>query len=182
MQHSARPLLPGLHQFTPHRFADARGYLAETYSARVLAAVGITDVFVQDNHSLSARRVLRGLHFQKPPYAQAKLVRVVTGRALDVAVDLRAHSPTFGQHSAVVLDAAIGNTLYIPAGFAHGFLALEDATTLFYKCSDYYHPEAEGALRWNDPELNIDWGGVVEPLVSEKDAAAPLLRDFVTPF
>ncbi|MBC7449626.1 MAG: dTDP-4-dehydrorhamnose 3,5-epimerase [Hymenobacteraceae bacterium] len=175
-------LIQGLFEFTPRRFADARGYFAETYSARALAAAGITDVFVQDNQSVSARGVLRGLHFQKAPHPQAKLVRVVTGRALDIAVDLRAGSPTFGQHHAVVLDAAIGNTFYIPVGFAHGFLSLEDGTTLHYKCTDYYHPETEGALRWNDPSLGIDWGGLVEPLVSEKDAAAPLLRDFVTPF
>ncbi len=175
-------LIQGLYEFTPRRFADARGYFVETYSARALAAAGITDVFVQDNQSVSARGVLRGLHFQKPPHAQAKLVRVVTGRALDVAVDLRAGSPTFGQHHAVILDAAVGNTFYIPVGFAHGFLALEDGTTLHYKCTDYYHPETEGALRWDDPALGIDWRGLVEPLVSEKDAAAPLLSEIVAPF
>ena len=179
---SPSPLIPGLYEFTPRRFADARGYFAETYSARALAAAGITDVFVQDNQSVSARGVLRGLHFQKPPHAQAKLVRVVTGRALDIAVDLRPNSPTFGQHHSVILDAAIGNTFYIPIGFAHGFLALEDNTLLFYKCTDYYHPETEGALRWNDPALNIDWGDLVEPLVSEKDAAAPLLSEVGSPF
>ncbi len=179
---SAPPPIQGLYEFTPRRFTDARGYFAETYSAQALAAVGITDVFVQDNQSLSARGVLRGLHFQKPPHAQAKLVRVVAGRALDIAVDLRAGSPTFGRHQAVILDAAIGNSYYIPVGFAHGFLALEDNTLLFYKCTDYYHPETEGALRWNDPALGLDWGTMVEPLVSEKDAVAPLLADFVTPF
>ena len=179
----ATPLLTGLYEFTPRRFADARGYFAETYSARALAQAGVTDVFVQDNQSVSARGVLRGLHFQKPPHAQAKLVRVLTGRALDIAVDLRPHSPTFGQHHALILDAALGNTFYIPIGFAHGFLALEDNTMLHYKCTDYYHPETEGALRWNDPALGIDWGALAgEPLVSEKDAAAPLLREFVTPF
>lgn len=183
--HNRRPdtLIPGLYEFTPRRFTDARGYFVETYSVRALAAAGITEVFVQDNQSVSARGVLRGLHFQKPPHAQAKLVRVIAGRALDIAVDLRAGSPTFGQHHAVILDAALGNTFYIPAGFAHGFLALEDDTMLHYKCTDYYHPETEGALRWNDPALGIDWGQLVgEPLVSEKDAAAPLLREFVTPF
>ncbi len=175
-------LIQGLYEFTPRRFADARGYFAETYSARDLAKAGIHDVFVQDNQSLSAQYVLRGLHFQKPPHAQAKLVRVVTGRALDVAVDLRRDSPTFGQHHAVILDSAIGNAFYIPVGFAHGFLSLEPDTTLFYKCTDYYHPETEGALRWNDPALNIDWGGLITPLVSDKDAIAPLLAEIESPF
>ena len=179
---SSPPLIQGLYEFTPRRFADARGYFAETYSARSLAAAGINDIFVQDNQSVSARGVLRGLHFQKPPHPQAKLVRVLTGRALDVAVDLRAGSPTFGQHQTVILDSAIGNTFYIPVGFAHGFLALEDDTMLHYKCTDYYHPETEGALRWDDPALGIDWGGLVKPLVSEKDAIAPLLHELVTPF
>jgi dTDP-4-dehydrorhamnose 3,5-epimerase len=179
---STPTLIEGLYEFTPRRFADARGYFAETYSARDMAKAGIHDVFVQDNQSLSARHVLRGLHFQRPPHAQAKLVRVVTGRAIDVAVDLRAGSPTYGQHHAVLLDAAIGNTFYIPVGFAHGFLSLEDDTMLHYKCTDYYHPASEGSLRWNDPALAISWGDLIEPLVSEKDAAAPLLSDFVTPF
>ena len=174
--------LAGLIEFTPRRFADARGYFAETYSARTLAAAGIPDAFVQDNESRSAKGVLRGLHFQRPPHAQAKLVRVVTGRVLDVTVDLRAASPTFGHHHGVILDAALGNTLYIPAGFAHGFLALEDDTLLHYKCTDYYHPEAEGAICWNDPDLGIEWGTTVTPVVSAKDAAAPRLAEVVTPF
>ncbi len=174
--------LAGLIEFTPRRFADARGYFAETYSARALAAAGIPNAFVQDNESRSAKGVLRGLHFQRPPHAQAKLVRVVTGRVLDVTVDLRAASPTFGHHHGVILDAVQGNTLYIPAGFAHGFLALEDDTLLHYKCTDYYHPEAEGAICWNDPDLGIEWGATVTPVVSAKDAAAPRLADLVTPF
>ena len=183
MSASSAPRLAGLHEFTPRRFADARGYFVETYNARALAAAGITADFVQDNQSVSAQGVLRGLHFQKPPHAQAKLVRVIAGRALDITVDLRAASPTFGQHHAVILDAALGNTLFIPVGFAHGFLALEPDTLLHYKCTDYYYPETEGALRWNDPALGIDWGALATaPLVSDKDALAPLLRDFVTPF
>jgi dTDP-4-dehydrorhamnose 3,5-epimerase len=174
--------ISGLIEFTPRRFVDARGYFVETYNARAFAAVGIEQVFVQDNQSVSARGVLRGLHFQRPPHAQAKLVRVLAGRVLDVTVDLRTNSPTFGQHHAVVLDAAIGNAIYIPAGFAHGFLSLENDTMLQYKCTDYYYPETEGSLRWNDPALGIDWGITAEPLVSDKDAVAPLLADLVSPF
>ena len=168
--------------FTPRRFADERGYFAETYSARVLAQHGVTTAFVQDNQSVSRRGVLRGLHFQRPPHAQAKLVRVVAGRALDVVVDIRRSSPTYGQQYSLVLDAAIGNALFIPEGFAHGFLALEEDTVFFYKCSDYYHPETEGALRWDDPTLGIDWGHEVAPLVSDKDAVAPLFAGFEPAF
>lgn len=178
---SPSTLIQGLYEYTPRRFGDSRGYFAETFSARELERQGILDHFVQDNQSLSSQHVMRGLHFQKPPHAQAKLVRVVTGRALDVAVDLRRASPTYGQYHMVLLDSAIGNTFYIPIGFAHGFLSLEDNTILQYKCSDYYHPATEGALLWNDPTLNIDWG-VLEPLVSDKDAAAQLFADFESPF
>jgi dTDP-4-dehydrorhamnose 3,5-epimerase len=136
---------------------------------------------VQDNQSISAAGVLRGLHFQRPPYAQAKLVRVARGRALDVAVDLRLDSPTFGQHKQVLLDATRGNQLYVPVGFAHGFLALEDDTIFLYKCSNYYHPAAEGGLLWNDPALGINWG-VDAPNVSPKDEILPRLADLITPF
>lgn len=136
---------------------------------------------MQDNQSISAAGVLRGLHFQRPPYAQAKLVRVARGRALDVAVDLRLDSPTFGQHKQVLLDATRGNQLYVPVGFAHGFLALEDDTIFLYKCSNYYHPAAEGGLLWNDPALGINWG-VDAPNVSPKDEILPRLADLITPF
>lgn len=175
-------LLSGLIEFTPRRFADDRGWFAETFSVRDSAArYGIHTEFVQDNQSVSRQGVLRGLHFQRPPHAQAKLVRVTAGRALDVAVDIRQASPTYGQHYATILDAALGNTLFIPEGFAHGFLALEDDTVLLYKCSDYYYPETEGALCWNDPALGIDWG-ITDPLVSPKDVAAPGFAGFDSPF
>jgi dTDP-4-dehydrorhamnose 3,5-epimerase len=136
---------------------------------------------VQDNQSSSARGVLRGLHFQRPPHAQAKLVRVAQGRALDVIVDLRRDSATYGQHMAVELDAQRYNMLYVPIGFAHGFVALEDHTLFLYKCSDYYQPSAEGGLRWNDPTLNINWG-IDHPNVSDKDQVLPLLENFDSPF
>ena len=137
--------------------------------------------WVQDNQSKSQPGVLRGLHFQRPPHAQAKLVRVAQGRALDVVVDLRRDSPTFGQHQTVELSAAVGNILFVPVGFAHGFVALEEDTLFLYKCSDYYAPQSEGGLRWNDPALGIDWG-VREPLVSPKDEVLPLLAELDNPW
>ncbi|SFQ38433.1 dTDP-4-dehydrorhamnose 3,5-epimerase [Hymenobacter arizonensis] len=174
--------ISGLVEFTPRLFADDRGHFFETFSARLMAQAGAEAQWVQDNQSNSKKGVLRGLHFQIPPHAQAKLVRVGQGRALDVAVDLRRDSPTYGQHQMVELMAERGNMLYIPAGFAHGFMALEDNTIFLYKCSDYYAPSAEGGLRWDDPDLNINWGTEVAPLVSGKDDELPLLKDFVSPF
>jgi dTDP-4-dehydrorhamnose 3,5-epimerase len=125
---------------------------------------------------------VRGLHFQRPPHAQAKLVRVAQGRALDVVVDLRKGSPTYGQHVKVELDAKLGNMFFVPVGFAHGFVALEDNTLFLYKCSDYYAPTAEGGLLWNDPALGIDWQLPSEALVSPKDAILPKLADLESPF
>lgn len=174
--------LAGLVEFTPRVFADDRGVFFETFSARLMAKAGAAAEWVQDNQSTSKKGVLRGLHFQCPPQAQAKLVRVGLGRALDVAVDLRKASPTYGQHQLVELAAERGNMLYIPAGFAHGFMALDDDTIFLYKCSDYYAPATEGGLRWNDADLGIDWGQEVEPLVSGKDNELPAFRDFVSPF
>ena len=124
--------------------------------------------FVQDNQSLSSKNTLRGLHFQKPPFAQGKLVRVITGSALDVVVDIRKNSPTFGQHLKFHLNTQDQNMVYVPEGFAHGFLALEDDTTFVYKCTNYYNKESESGIIWNDPELNIDWG-CKNPVISEKD-------------
>ena len=172
----------GLVEFTPRLFADERGVFFETYSARLMAQAGADVAWVQDNQSSSRRGVLRGLHFQRPPHAQAKLVRVAQGRALDVAVDLRVGSPTYGQHQTVELSAAKGNILFIPVGFAHGFLALEDDTLFLYKCSDYYAPPAEGGLRWDDPVLNINWGMEVAPVVSGKDQELPGIQGFESPF
>ncbi|WP_303310043.1 dTDP-4-dehydrorhamnose 3,5-epimerase [Hymenobacter sp. BT730] len=173
--------LEGVFEFTPRVFADARGAFFESFSEKVLHQAGIRQNWVQDNQSSSSQGVLRGLHFQRPPYAQAKLVRVAAGRAMDVIVDLRRNSATYGQHLTVELDAQKCNIMYVPVGFAHGFVALEDHTLFLYKCSNYYHPAAEGGLHWNDPALAIDWG-VVSPLVSEKDQILPLLKDFESPF
>jgi dTDP-4-dehydrorhamnose 3,5-epimerase len=173
--------IEGLVEFQPRVFRDDRGYFLETFSMKWFEPLGIKPNFVQDNQSVSKKGVLRGLHFQKPPYAQGKLVRVSSGRALDVAVDLRKDSITYGKHVTCVLDAQQQNVFYVPEGFAHGFVALEDDTTFLYKCTDYYQPSAEGGLLWNDPELGIDWG-VENPLVSIKDEVLPLLRNFESPF
>ncbi len=163
----------------PTRYGDQRGYFMESFSARDFEqAVGYSVHFVQDNESLSAKGVLRGLHFQREPYAQAKLVRVVRGRVLDVAVDIRKGSPTFGRYVAVELSGENGRQLFIPKGFAHGFLALEDETVFQYKCDEYYHPESEDGIAWNDPEVAIDWGvGEDEVILSEKDGNRLKLKE-----
>ncbi|QCR23749.1 dTDP-4-dehydrorhamnose 3,5-epimerase [Pontibacter sp. SGAir0037] len=180
MEHNTFPI-EGLIEFVPRVFRDDRGFFLETFSMKWFEPFGIQPNFVQDNQSVSAKGVLRGLHFQKPPYAQGKLVRVSSGRALDVAVDLRKGSPTYGQYATCLLDAAKLNVFYIPEGFAHGFVALEDNTTFLYKCTDFYNPASEGGIIWNDPAIGIDWG-VATPLVSPKDEVLPLLKDFESPF
>jgi dTDP-4-dehydrorhamnose 3,5-epimerase len=176
--------LPGVVKLTPRRFGDDRGFFSEVYNAAALAEHGIDVTFVQDNHSLSRQvGVVRGLHFQAPPHAQDKLVRVGAGRVLDVAVDIRRGSPHFGKWTAVELSAEAGNQLFIPKGFLHGFAVLEPDSELLYKCSDYYAPACDGAARFDDPDLGIDWG--LDPataILSAKDAAAPLFRDFDSPF
>ena len=175
--------IAGLLEFRPRIFGDPRGAFFESFSARTMEGLGLPHHdWVQDNQSISKAGTLRGLHFQRPPHAQAKLVRVAQGRALDVVVDLRPGSPTFGQHATVELTAALGNVIYVPIGFAHGFAALEDDTLFLYKCSDYYAPTAEGGLRWNDPALGIDWGLPGEALVSPKDEILPLLSELDSPF
>jgi dTDP-4-dehydrorhamnose 3,5-epimerase len=175
--------LSGLLEFRPRIFGDPRGAFFESFSARTMAGLGLPHLdWVQDNQSSSKAGTLRGLHFQRPPHAQAKLVRVAQGRALDVVVDIRRDSPTFGQHAKVELSAALGNVFFVPTGFAHGFVALEDDTLFLYKCSDYYTPAAEGGLLWNDPTLGIDWGISGEALISPKDAILPKLADFDSPF
>ena len=175
--------LAGLVEFIPRLFGDPRGVFYETFSARLMQEAGVpADLdWVQDNQSKSQPGVLRGLHFQGPPHAQAKLVRVAQGRVLDVVVDIRHDSPTFGQHATVELSAALGNVLFVPIGFAHGFVALEEDTLFLYKCSNYYAPSSEGGLLWNDPALGIDWN-IEHPLVSPKDAILPTLAELNSPF
>ncbi len=176
--------LQGCLILSPRRFEDDRGWFSEVYSKRALADAGIACDFVQDNHSLSREvGTVRGLHYQSPPHAQAKLVRVAAGAVRDVAVDFREGSPTFGQHVVVELSAENGRQLFIPAGFLHGFVALEADTQLLYKCSDFYAPECDGTIRFDDPDLAIDWGIAREDAVlSAKDAAAPSMADAGTPF
>lgn len=169
----------------PVRFGDARGWFTETYSQRTFADRGIASTFVQDNHSLSrAAFTLRGLHFQTPPYAQDKLIRCVRGRIYDVAVDLRAGSPSYGRWTATELSAANGRQLFISGGFAHGFLTLEPECEIVYKCSALYASAHDDGLRWDDPAIAIDWPlpPGVEPVLSPKDAALPRLVAFRSPF
>ena len=162
----------------PQVYGDQRGFFLETFqAARYADEAGIELPFVQDNHSRSARGVLRGLHFQKSK-PQGKLVRVVGGEVFDVAVDIRPHSETFGQSMSTILSAENKKQLWVPPGFAHGFLVLSEYADFEYKCTDYYDSSDEGCILWNDPQLAIDWP-VSEPLLSEKDAAAPLLMDLV---
>jgi dTDP-4-dehydrorhamnose 3,5-epimerase len=176
--------LDGVLMLTPRRFGDHRGFFEETWNSRLLADEGITTSFVQDNHSMSAMPgTVRGLHFQGPPSAQAKLVRCGRGALFDVAVDIREGSATYGRWVGVELTFENGRQLLIPEGFAHGFMTLTTDTEIVYKCSDYYAPETEGSLRWNDPDIGIDWPDAGHaPTLSEKDAAAPGLAEFVTPF
>jgi len=171
--------LPGVLILEPKVFADDRGFFMESFNQRVFeAAVGESVVFVQDNHSCSQRGVLRGLHYQLPPHAQGKLVRVVRGSAFDVAVDIRRGSPSFGRWAGAVLDAQGLRQLWIPPGFAHGFLALEDDTHFLYKTTDYYARDCERAIAWNDPSIAIDWPAIdMAPLLAAKDAAAPNLTE-----
>jgi len=170
--------IEGLVIIEPRAFPDERGYFMESYKQSDFEKAGILGPFVQDNHSRSRRGVLRGLHFQRPPYAQGKLVRVSRGRAWDVAVDLRGGSPTFGKYFALELSEFNRLMFWIPAGFAHGFLALEDDTELQYKCTAEYNAASDGGLRWNDPDIAIAWPDIGIPyLVSAKDAALPTLRE-----
>jgi dTDP-4-dehydrorhamnose 3,5-epimerase len=166
-----------LFEITPKVFGDERGYFLESYNEKAFKDHGITAKFVQDNQSFSVKGVLRGLHFQRPPFAQGKLVRVISGKVLDVAVDLRKDSPTFGKYDSFILDAKKANMVYVPEGFAHGFAALEDCI-FAYKCTNLYNKESEGGINWADPSLNIDWG-VRNPIVSEKDQVLKFLDELV---
>lgn len=176
--------LEGLLLITPARFGDERGFFSETWNKKKFSKAGITTEFVQDNHSFSARTgTIRGLHFQAPPSAQAKLVRCGRGVLFDVAVDIRQGSATYGHWFGVELSFENGRQLLIPEGFAHGFVTRVDDTEIIYKCSETYAPKSEGALAWNDPDIAIDWGleGRV-PILSGKDASAGFLADFDSPF
>jgi dTDP-4-dehydrorhamnose 3,5-epimerase len=172
--------LPGVLQLRPRVFRDKRGFFLETYHQAKLAEMGIVDRFVQDNHSCSSRGTLRGLHYQLR-HPQAKLCRVVEGEALDVAVDIRVGSPQFSKWTSVRLSVKEQNQIYIPAGFAHGFLALTDTVQFLYKCSDFYDPSDELGILWNDPDLNISWG-TSDAVVSEKDANCPRLSQMPREF
>ena len=175
--------LSGLKVLTPLRFGDTRGFFSESWNKRLLAQHGIEFEFVQDNHSLSAAvNTVRGLHFQAPPHAQTKLVRCGKGRFLDVAVDIRAGSPTFGKWFSIELSFENGKQLLVPAGFLHGFATREPDTEIIYKCTDYYDAASDGAVRFDDPAIGVDWGLSGPAILSDKDKAAPLLQNFVTPF
>ncbi|MDO4484133.1 MAG: dTDP-4-dehydrorhamnose 3,5-epimerase [Clostridia bacterium] len=170
--------LPDVFIIEPKVFGDHRGYFMETYSTKTFADIGIDTVFVQDNQSFTAQKgTLRGIHFQNAPMAQAKLVRVTKGAVLDVAVDLRKGSPTYRQWVAVELSADNKRMLYIPRGFGHGFKTLTDDVEFCYKVDNLYSKECDRGIRFNDPAIGVDWGEVIEALLSQKDTAAPLLED-----
>lgn len=176
--------LPGVYVIVPRRFSDARGWFSESWNAQRMTEAGLDLHFVQDNHSYSAPKgTLRGLHFQSPPHAQDKLVRCTRGAILDVAVDYRRGSPGFGKWISVELSAENGKQLLVPKGFLHGFVTLQDDTEVQYKCTDFYAADCDGGVRWNDPDLAIDWGlNGTNPILSDKDAAAPFLAQTVSPF
>lgn len=172
--------IEGLVIITPKVFQDHRGYFMESFHQEKWEEI-LKIHFVQDNESQSLKGVLRGLHFQKPPFAQAKLVRVIQGAVLDVAVDLRKNSTTYGQYFKILLTAQNKKQFFIPQGFAHGFVALEDQTIFSYKCSNYYHPASEGILLWNDKDLNIDWE-IKNPTTSERDNNGQAFQSFISDF
>ena len=173
--------IEGLLVIKPIIFEDDRGHFFESWSKESFKNIGLDLDFVQDNQSLSQKGVLRGLHFQNPPFAQGKLVRVIQGSVLDVAVDIRKNSPTYGEYFAIELSADNKTNFWIPAGFAHGFVTLEDETIFIYKCTEVYNKESEGLLIWNDDDLAIHWG-VENPLVSDKDLVAGSFKDFESKF
>ncbi len=173
--------LKGVFVIKPKVFEDARGYFFESYSRNAFAQAGLNLDFVQDNQSLSQKGVLRGLHFQNPPHAQGKLVRVITGAVLDVAVDIRKNSPTYGQWFGLELTEKNKWMMYIPEGFAHGFATLEDNTVFSYKCTAFYNKASEDCILWNDTDLAIDWQ-INDPLLSEKDLQGKKMKDFTSLF
>lgn len=173
--------ITGLLLIKPRVFEDQRGYFYESYNIDVLEKAGIDIIFKQDNVSKSNKDVLRGLHYQNPPYEQGKLVRVIRGSVLDVVVDIRKNSLTYGQWASIILSEENKLIYWIPPGFAHGFLALENDTIFAYKCTEVYNRESEGSIRWNDPDLGIEWG-ISDPVMSEKDKKAPLFKDLQSKF
>ena len=173
--------IEGLLLIKPNVFLDERGYFYESFSDASFSKEGLTHKFVQDNQSCSKKGVLRGLHFQNPPFDQGKLVRVVKGSVLDIAVDIRKNSPSYGKYVAALLTEENKCLLWIPPGFAHGFLSLEDDTIFIYKCTNGYNKASEGGILWNDPDLNIDWG-ILNPIVSGKDMELTPFRDFNSQF
>lgn len=175
--------LPGVLILTPQRFGDARGFFSESWNRARLAEHGIDLDFVQDNHSLSAAvNTVRGLHFQSPPHAQDKLVRCGRGMLFDVAVDIRKGSPSYGHWVGVELSAENGKQLLVPQGFLHGFATRVPDTEIIYKCTDTYAPDCDGAVRFDDPDIGVDWGLSGSAVLSDKDTVAPLLADFDSPF
>jgi dTDP-4-dehydrorhamnose 3,5-epimerase len=170
--------IPGLLIIKPDVFADDRGYFFESYNKKQFSEAGINVDFVQDNESKSAKGVLRGLHFQRAPFAQGKLVRVIRGAVLDVAVDIRKDSPTFGKWNSIMLSEQNKLMYWIPEGFAHGFLTLEDDTIFSYKCTGVYHKPSESSIIWNDPDLKIDWN-ISNPVLSPKDLTAPTFKEYI---
>lgn len=173
--------IEGLLVIQPQIFYDSRGYFYEPYNKKAFAEAGINEEFVQDNQSLSQKGVLRGLHFQNPPHAQAKLLRILQGAIWDVAVDIRKSSPTYGKYFGIELSAENKTVFYVPKGFAHGFLTLEDNTLLLYKCSDFYNKSSEESLIWNDPDVAISWE-ISNPVLSEKDLNGKKLMDLKSQF
>lgn len=173
--------IKGLLIIKPKVFADERGYFFESYNETTFKQKGINANFVQDNQSLSNTGVLRGLHFQAPPYDQGKLVRVINGAVLDIAVDIRKNSPTYGEHVSIELNEENKTMFYIPSGFAHGFLTLRDGTIFSYKCTNIYNKESEGTVLWNDTDLNINWN-ISNPILSEKDLTGTPFKYFTSPF
>jgi len=176
-----KTFIEGLLVIKPKVFEDKRGYFFESYNEKLLQLSGLDTRFVQDNQSLSQKNVLRGLHFQSPPHAQGKLVRVIKGSVLDVVVDIRKKSPTYGKHFALELNEQNKTMLWVPEGFAHGFVTLQVETIFYYKCNNYYNKESEGCVKWNDPNLGIDWN-VSEPVLSDKDQSGTPFADFISPF
>lgn len=168
--------LPGVWLIKPKIYKDDRGHFLETFRREILKKNGIHDEFVQDNISKSVKGTLRGLHYQLPPFSQAKYVMAVSGTVLDVAVDMRKYSETFGKYFSTRLSAENRHIIYIPSGFAHGFSVLSDEATIYYKCSDYYNKEVERGVRWDDPDLNIDWE-IDSPILSNKDQSLPYLQE-----
>ncbi len=173
--------IPDVIEIQPIVFEDNRGHFFEFYHKERFKQAGIDVDFVQDNQSSSSKNVLRGLHFQVPPFAQAKLVRVLKGSVLDIVVDIRADSKTYGKYVAVVLDDKKKNMLFIPEGFAHGFMTMEDNTIFQYKCSNYYNKQSEDCILWKDVDLNIDWK-TDNPIISDKDKIGKNFNDFISPF